>query len=339
MIYRRLLTAVGLFILCGIFPSTSAYESEELEEAVHLDGTRDGLIAWPAKSIDGSWASSPSFSLELWWRPERKSRDDHEEQCIVSHGSWQGRFKLSTLPSRNLRFTVRDAKGAVVDCDGSAVLEPRRWMHLAVSWDAPTGSAKLLLNGALDQDLRCNPPQPTHRPGFVSNRGQTLRPARPAPALPLLVGACVEGGGAVERSRGTVSALRVWPAARSESEVQADLFAWRLPPQASTSGSSGSTAGWSSLRRHPPRPHVGAEENRLQTGDLVAVTGERAALVTSADLRVSVGTLVWSLQGSPRWTAAHCGDQVLSATLTGRNGYELFFHLACVYVRGAKFIH
>jgi hypothetical protein len=324
MICRRVLAAVALIFLHASFPSTCADESEEQEEAVHLDGNKDGLVAWPAKGVDGSWASSTSFSVELWWRPERKSRDDHEEQCIVSHGSWQGRFKLSTLPSRNLRFTVRDAKGGVVDCDGSAVLPPRRWMHVAVAWDSTSGTAKLLLNGAPDLDLRCNPPQPTHKLGQANGRGQASRPARPAPALPLLVGACGEGGGAVERSRGTLSALRLWPFARSESEVQADIFAWRLPPQASISSSGSSSSsmpGWSSLRRQPPRPHDGAEaEDRLQRGDSVAISGERGALVTASDLRVSMGTLAWSLQGSPRWVAAHCGDQVLSATLTGENG-------------------
>jgi hypothetical protein len=243
---RLLATAALLLLFEGGLMGTRADEPEEWEEAVHLDGCRDGLVARPSPGAGDAWVASPSFSLELWWRPERKAKDDHEEQCLVSHGSWRGRFKLSTLPGRTLRFTVRDSNGAVVDCDGSQVLRPRRWVHLAAGWDAATGVATLLLNGAPDPSLRCNPPQPLFASPPSKRGDRPPRPAHPAAALPLLVGTCSEGGGATERSRGSASGLRVWPAIRPAAEVQADLFAWRLPPPRKCFSSSSSTSSSSS---------------------------------------------------------------------------------------------
>ncbi len=75
------------------------------ESAVHLNGLGDSLSVNSAE-----WGVSPEVAMEVWFRPERRARDDHEEQCILSQGSWQGRFKLSVLPWRVLRFTVTFTK-------------------------------------------------------------------------------------------------------------------------------------------------------------------------------------------------------------------------------------
>jgi hypothetical protein len=163
--------------------------------------------------------------VEIWYRPERKPKDDHDEQCLLSHGSWQGRFKLSVLPWRALRFTVRDIKGSVVDCDGLTLLRPQRWYHVAASYE-PSG-AKLWVNG-IAESCNCNP-----------RMGPEHRPANPSTA-PLLVGACVVGEG-IDHLRGTLTDLRYGPKPLSQPDPlgrlpQDPTAAWRSLTRAAGSG-------------------------------------------------------------------------------------------------------
>lgn len=84
------------------------------------------------------WREDPSQSIHRWVYPgllgklpkERKGaftfswlfdliccQDEHIEQCLVSQGSWEERFKVSLIPSRALRVTLKGASGSVIDCD------------------------------------------------------------------------------------------------------------------------------------------------------------------------------------------------------------------------------
>ena len=86
---RRLLLPLVAVSLGSLITSGVA----EDEDAFYLDGARGGLVGTLQAGHD--WSRSHDFTVELWHRPERKAKDDHEEQCLLSHGSWQGRFKLS----------------------------------------------------------------------------------------------------------------------------------------------------------------------------------------------------------------------------------------------------
>jgi hypothetical protein len=69
------------------------------------------------------------------------------ERFIISHGSWQQRYKLSITPEGRIRWTVKTSAG-VADLDGSAHIELNRYYHLTVLY---TGySMELYLNGELD---------------------------------------------------------------------------------------------------------------------------------------------------------------------------------------------
>ena len=66
---------------------------------------------------------------------------------MVSHGSWQDRYKLSVNPDMTLRWTVKTASG-VVDLDYSMPLTLNRFEHFCVVY---TGfSLELYHNGMLD---------------------------------------------------------------------------------------------------------------------------------------------------------------------------------------------
>jgi hypothetical protein len=86
---------------------------------------------------------SEAVSLSCWVRCEQLG----QERFIVSHGSWQQRYKLSITPEGRLRWTVKTSQG-VLDLDGTFLIELNRYYHVAALY---TGySLELYINGALD---------------------------------------------------------------------------------------------------------------------------------------------------------------------------------------------
>jgi len=84
-----------------------------------------------------------AVSLSCWFKCELLG----SERFIISHGSWQERYKLSITPEGVLRWTVKTSSG-VADLDGSAPIELNRYYHVCAMY---TGySMELYLDGVLD---------------------------------------------------------------------------------------------------------------------------------------------------------------------------------------------
>jgi hypothetical protein len=84
-----------------------------------------------------------AVSLSCWVKCEQLG----SERFIISHGSWQQRYKLSITPEGMLRWTVKTSAG-VADLDGSAPLELNRYYHVCAIY---TGySLELYVDGVLD---------------------------------------------------------------------------------------------------------------------------------------------------------------------------------------------
>jgi hypothetical protein len=84
-----------------------------------------------------------AVSLSCWVKCEQLG----SERFIISHGSWQQRYKLSLTPEGLLRWTVKTSAG-VSDLDGSAPLELNRYYHVCAIY---TGySLELYVDGVLD---------------------------------------------------------------------------------------------------------------------------------------------------------------------------------------------
>ncbi len=84
-----------------------------------------------------------AVSLSCWVKLEQLG----SERFIVSHGSWQQRWKLSVTPEGFLRWTVKTSTGTS-DLDGSAPIELNRYYHVAALY---TGySLELYVNGVPD---------------------------------------------------------------------------------------------------------------------------------------------------------------------------------------------
>jgi hypothetical protein len=70
-----------------------------------------------------------------------------EETYIVSHGSWEERYKVSVTPEKKLRWTIKTNEGTM-DLDNSTVLPLHEFNHYTVCF---TGySMEIYINGELD---------------------------------------------------------------------------------------------------------------------------------------------------------------------------------------------
>ncbi|MEP4533040.1 MAG: LamG-like jellyroll fold domain-containing protein [Cyclobacteriaceae bacterium] len=70
-----------------------------------------------------------------------------EERFLISHGSWEKRWKLSTTEDKKLRWTVNATSG-IKDLDSSEDMEVGHWYHVLTVFDG--SSMQLFLDGELD---------------------------------------------------------------------------------------------------------------------------------------------------------------------------------------------
>lgn len=83
------------------------------------------------------------LSLTCWIKVKENVRG---EQFIVSHGSWQNRYKLS-INNNLLRFTINGSLG-IIDLDSKTELQADTWQHLAVVYNGR--DMELYLDGELN---------------------------------------------------------------------------------------------------------------------------------------------------------------------------------------------
>jgi hypothetical protein len=98
-------------------------------------------IIYTENTADLNFANE--VSLSCWVKCELLG----SERFIISHGSWQQRYKLSITPEGFIRWTVKTSSG-VTDLDGSFPIMLNQFYHITVLY---TGfSMELYVNGELD---------------------------------------------------------------------------------------------------------------------------------------------------------------------------------------------
>lgn len=83
------------------------------------------------------------ITVSAWFRPYDLPA---KESFLLSHGSWQNRWKLSITPEKYLRWTVNTLTG-IADLDATVALKVDTTYHVAVTYDGAT--LALYLNGNL----------------------------------------------------------------------------------------------------------------------------------------------------------------------------------------------
>jgi hypothetical protein len=98
-------------------------------------------IIYTENNVDLNFGEA--VSLSCWVKCEELGT----ERFIISHGSWQQRYKLSITPEGRLRWTVKTSDG-VADLDGSSPIELNHYYQVTALY---TGySLELYLDGTLD---------------------------------------------------------------------------------------------------------------------------------------------------------------------------------------------
>jgi hypothetical protein len=70
-----------------------------------------------------------------------------KEQFLISHGSWQNRWKLSITPTGNIRWTINSSV-TIADLDNNFVLAPDQFYHVVATYDGAT--IMLYIDGELN---------------------------------------------------------------------------------------------------------------------------------------------------------------------------------------------
>ncbi|MFO7614384.1 MAG: LamG-like jellyroll fold domain-containing protein, partial [Bacteroidales bacterium] len=84
-----------------------------------------------------------TVSLSCWLKCETLG----SERFVISHGSWQQRYKLSVTPEGYLRWTVKTETG-IADLDSSEPIELNRFYHVTAIYSGY--SMELFVDGELD---------------------------------------------------------------------------------------------------------------------------------------------------------------------------------------------
>jgi hypothetical protein len=108
--------------------------------AYAFDGVDDHLLVAGHPSLDFRDETTVSFWMKAYELFQR-------EAFLVSHGSWQNRWKVSIIPERRLRWTVNTDTG-IRDLDSETVLIADSLYHVAVTFGG--GALGIYVNGQED---------------------------------------------------------------------------------------------------------------------------------------------------------------------------------------------
>jgi hypothetical protein len=110
--------------------------------AYAFDGVDDVIVVPGHPSLDYQEAMTVAF----WMQPDALP---NRESFLISHGSWQNRWKVSIISDRRLRWTIK-SRTAVKDLDSDRVLVQDSLYHAAVTYGE--GGMRIYLDGRLESE-------------------------------------------------------------------------------------------------------------------------------------------------------------------------------------------
>ncbi len=250
--------------------------------ALRFDGLGDLVRVAAAPTLD----MTEAVTVSVWARPDDGPA---RERFLVSHGSWQNRWKLSMTPEGRPRWTVKTSTG-VVDLDAPGALVPDRFVHLAATYDG--AEMVLYVDGA---------------------RASAAAHAGPMPVvdLPLLLGQMLPGQSEYNFP-GVLDDVRVYNRALTEAEVQA-------LSRGETAATGGPHDAPFALGLPRPNPTTGAARLSLAVPEagavrVVVVDALGRAVATLLDGPLAAGTheVAWDGRGA-------AGVYLIRATMGDRS--------------------
>jgi hypothetical protein len=110
------------------------------ESALLTDGINDNLSVEPNDVLN----SQEAITVSCWFKA---SLLPNNEVFLLSHGSWQNRWKVSIITDEKIRWTVNTMNG-IGDLDSGTKIQKDSFYHIAVTYDGEWMA--LYINGALN---------------------------------------------------------------------------------------------------------------------------------------------------------------------------------------------
>lgn len=227
----------------------------------------DGVDDHVALATSGPLGFTGAVTLTLWMQPAALL---DREQFLVSHGSWQHRWKLSITPDEKLRWTI-NTSGGITDLDAPEPVQPEAFRFVAATYDG--AAMRLFVDGTLAATK-----------AHTGLLGTT--------AHDLLVGQMLPGETAYN-FQGVLDEVRLYNRALSADEIRA-LYDTYTPVEAGAAPLATSLGA--------PQPNPSASTVRLPfaltTGERVRIVlydllGRRVRVLWDAQTAVGAHVITW----------------------------------------------
>jgi len=109
--------------------------------AYYFNGTSDNIRVQNSASLNFTEAITVSF-----WMNAAQLYNDRESYPI-SHGNWENRWKISIIPDKRIRWTVKTT-GGIKDLDSQVRVETNNWYHVVGLYNG--NDFDIYVNGVLD---------------------------------------------------------------------------------------------------------------------------------------------------------------------------------------------
>ncbi|MCB2199899.1 T9SS type A sorting domain-containing protein [bacterium] len=145
---------VGLWYLDGNGNDASGFENHGTVHGALPAGDNGGnpglALAFDGEDdhvripVNPSLNFTEAMTINLWFRV---NEHPDREAFIISHGSWQNRWKVSIIPEQKVRWTVKRAS-ATSDLDSDAAVLANHWYNLTVTYG--DGDMAMYIDGELE---------------------------------------------------------------------------------------------------------------------------------------------------------------------------------------------
>ena len=112
----------------------------DASRAYFFDGLNDNILV----PNDNLLNFTGAITVTCW---AKAAQLNDNELFILSHGSWQSRWKISVIPEHKVRWTVNSSAGPIGDLDSEMELEVDSFYHIGATYDGELMA--LYINGKL----------------------------------------------------------------------------------------------------------------------------------------------------------------------------------------------
>ncbi len=112
------------------------------DSAYYFDGINDNITVTSNQTLN----FQDAITLCFWMKPTELFST--REAYPISHGNWENRWKVSIIPEKRLRWTVKSTSG-IKDLDSETILQADQWYFITTLYDG--NDFEIYINAVLDR--------------------------------------------------------------------------------------------------------------------------------------------------------------------------------------------